>query len=110
LSLSERIKPAIWIQAQVRRCDIEAISAVVTRKGDADAGSILVKLLRADGATVYAQAVDKEGRSGWVRGAGPIAEAEADAYIARQAKRDPDLWVLEIEDRSGRYSLDGKIL
>lgn len=110
MSLSERIKPAIWIQAQVRRCDIEAISAVVTRRGDGDAGTILVKILRADGATVYAQATDREGRAGWVKGAGPVAESEADAYVARQAKRDPDLWVIEIEDPGGRYSLDGKIL
>ena len=31
-------------------------------------------------------------------------------YIARQVARDPDLWVLEIEDRKGAYKLDGKIV
>jgi len=38
------------------------------------------------------------------------AEADADAYIARQVARDPDLWVLEIEDRKGAYELDGKVV
>jgi hypothetical protein len=33
-----------------------------------------------------------------------------DAYIARHVARDPDVWVLEIEDRKGTYQLDGKVV
>ena len=40
----------------------------------------------------------------------PVSEAEADAYIERQVKYDPDVWVLEIEDRRGQYKLDGKVV
>jgi hypothetical protein len=33
-------------------------------------------------------------------------EAEVDAAIARQRGYDPDLWVVEVEDRQGRHLLD----
>jgi len=39
-----------------------------------------------------------------------MEEREADDYIGRRLKIDPDLWVLEIEDPKGLYEFDGKIV
>ena len=39
-----------------------------------------------------------------------LASPQADAYIARAVERDPDLWVIEIEDRNGRNPFDGKLI
>jgi hypothetical protein len=33
-------------------------------------------------------------------------EQEVDGAIARQRGFDPDLWVIEVEDRAGRHLLD----
>ena len=108
-----RLKTRLVVQAAVRLCSVRAIPVAVTRRGDEDAGTILVKLNQLDlGCTVLAETRDADGARAWLRatGAAPVAEETADAYIARQAKRDPDLWVIEIEDRAGQSAFQGRIL
>jgi hypothetical protein len=107
------ITTGIWISAQVRICDRAFIPATVVRRGDPDAGTVLLKLNRFEaGVTVYTQTSSSGDEPMWSRGTGPnpVTEAEADAYIERQVKYDPDVWVLEIEDRRGQYKMDGKIV
>lgn len=105
---------SVWVSAQVRLCDRAFMPATVVRRGDPDAGTVLLKLNRfAAGVTVFTQASSMGSDEPlWSRGTGPspVTEAEADAYIARQVQRDPDVWVLEIEDRKGVYKLDGKVV
>jgi len=103
----------LWVSAQVRICDRAFIPATIVRRGDPDAGTVLLKLNRFEaGVTVYTQASSMNDEPAWSRGTGPapVTEAEADAYIARQVQYDPDVWVLEIEDRKGQYKLDGKVV
>lgn len=41
-----RLKSEIWVKAQLRLCDIAFLPCVVARRGDADAGQVLVKVNR----------------------------------------------------------------
>ncbi len=111
--MEARLKTGIWIKALIRRCDLAAIAVAVTARGDGDSGAVLIKLDgRADGCSVLTQARGPDGELVWMRatGAAPVAEADADAYIARQRGRDPDLWVVEIESNSPGTVLDGPIV
>lgn len=108
-----RLKAEIWVKAQLRLCDIACIPAVVVRRGDADAGSVLLKINRlGGGCRVLGRAYTETGERAWLPATGdaPVKEDEADAYIRRQLDFDPDLWVLEIEDPEDRYSPDAPIL
>ena len=108
-----RLKPGIWVKAQLRLCDRAGISFTVLRRGDSDGGSVLMKILDGDGrADVLSQATGPKGGLAWMRPLGPepVEEGDADAYLARQGDFDPDIWVLEVIDRAAVYQIDGPIL
>lgn len=110
--MESRLKAGIWVKAHLRRCAVEGIQAVIVRHGDDTAGSVLIKLNRLDGGCMVLSPGNRgDGVRVWLRagGADVMPEAEADGYIARQVKRDPDLWVIEIEDRQGRHCLDDPV-
>src|SRR6478752_4729217 len=51
------LNTGLWVMAQVRICDRAFIPATVVRRGDPDAGTVLLKLNRFEaGVTVYARA------------------------------------------------------
>ena len=108
-----RLKTELWIKTQIRLCDINSIPAVVVHRGDGDAGAVLLKINRlGDGCEVLTRFRGLDGEPGWLRGTGPdpVDEGEADDYVQRQMDRDPDIWVIEIEDPKDRYRLDGPII
>jgi hypothetical protein len=101
-----RLAAHVWIGAYRRRLEAEGIACTVARRGDDTAGAVLVKLATMDGwAAVFQRSFDlMTGGRAWVvllEG----DEAECDAALARQARTDPDLWVLEVEDPKGRHML-----
>lgn len=111
--MEARLKSGIAVKALIRRCDLAAIGVAVTARGDADAGAILVKLIGRDGlAAVLSQARRADGSFAWLRATGvaPVAESDADAYIERQRRRDPDLWVVEIETDAAETVLDAPVI
>ena len=97
----------------MRRCEAAGLAAYLVRRGDADAGQVFLKVARLDGtATVLSQTIGRDGARAWLRGTGaaPVADAEAEAYLRRQLQRDPDAWVVEIEDRRGLHALDEPVI
>ena len=109
----ERLPTELWVQLHLRRCSADATPVALLRRGEPERGTVLLKLNQIEaGCRILSQARDLEGRLGWLPALGGrlVPEAEADAYIARAVERDPDLWVIEIEDRNGRNPFDGKVI
>jgi len=102
-----RLTADIWVSAYLTRLRLADIPAFVVARGDGTAGAVLIKLNTLDGAAVaYQRSFDlMSGARRWIElTAGP--EAEVDTAIAKQRGFDPDLWVIEVEDRQGRHLLD----
>jgi hypothetical protein len=102
-----RLAAGLWVQAYMMRCQIEGIPVYVEARGDGTAGAVIVKLCTLDGrACAYERRYDlmRDTRSWEVLVEGD--EPEVDAALARARSRDPDLWILAVEDRAGRHLLD----
>ena len=110
-----RLNSDIWVAAYLRRCQVEGSPAVLRRRGAEEAGAIFVKVSRLDGtADLYGpapQSVFDEARpserafSPALKGL-PLPEADVEGYLTKQLRFDPDLWIVEVEDRGGRHFLD----
>jgi hypothetical protein len=107
-----RLKAGIFVRALIRRAEVAGAQAYVVRKGAEEAGAVLLKISKLDGTClVLSQARRGEGELVWVK---PIGEAPNDEaaskYFEKQTRFDPDLWIVEIEDREGRTFVDEPVV
>lgn len=101
----------LWVSALIRRAEIGGAFATVVKKGDDRAGSVIVKAYDTStrAARLFTEAFGPDGERLWIQPVVSDTEGELDAYIARQRGYDPDLWVVEIEDRQGRHFITEKV-
>jgi len=101
----------VWVSGLIRRAELEGAFATVVRKGDARAGDVVVKAYNTSTRTarLFSQSVDMQGQPLWIQPVVSESEADLDAYLERRRGYDPDLWVVEIEDRHGRHFLQEKV-
>ena len=100
----------LWVGALIRRVEIEGANATVVRKGDMRAGSVIVKAYNTSTreARAWSEAFGLDGDRLWIQ---PVSgtESDIDAWIQRQLGYDPDIWVVEVEDRQGRHFITEKV-
>ncbi|MFC7399667.1 DUF1491 family protein [Chelatococcus sp. GCM10030263] len=108
-----RLRSDIWVAAYLRRCTVEGAYAVLRRRGAAEAGSVFVKIDPLDGScklfgpAPQSLAADQPEERFFV--AVPLPEPTplaAEERLKREISFDPDLWIVEVEDRAGRHFLD----
>jgi hypothetical protein len=109
-----RLRSDLFVSALIRRAEIAGASAMLRRRGAAEAGAVFLKLDLLDGrAALLGPAPQSEEppegidrlfarlhRDEW------IAPFEAEERMKKEIAFDPDLWLVEIEDREGRAFVD----
>lgn len=107
-----RLKAGIFVRALLRRAEVGGASAFIVRKGAEEAGAVVLTVSRLDGTSLLLnQARDGKGNLVWARPLGDWSEeGRARAWLDKQVKFDPDLWIVEIEDREGRAFVDEPIV
>ena len=110
-----RLKSALWVAAYLRRCHVEGVFAAVRRRGAEESGAVFVRVSRLDGTSDLfgpapqsafdaAPSVDRLFSASLAEQ--PATDTAVDAYLTREMKFDPDVWIVEVEDRAGRHFLD----
>lgn len=104
------------MSAYLRRCNVEGVFAAVRRRGAEEAGAIFIKINRLDGTgllygpapqTAFDEAQPADRMFTAIAGAvAPATDVDIEARLGREIRFDPDLWIIEIEDRAGRSFLD----
>jgi hypothetical protein len=107
-----RLKAGIFVRALIRRVHVAGASAYVVRSGAEEAGSIILKISKLEGSVlVLNQVRNAMGELVWAQALGGwTSEARASEWCDKQVKFDPDVWIVEIEDREGRAFVDEAIV
>ena len=109
--MTPRLKSRLWVEALLRRCQSEGMFGTVVKIGADEAGAVYVAINHLDGTydllepppgashndhgqRVFAKAFEK-----------PVPWAEVQQIFDRRRKSDSDLWLVEIEDRTGLAGL-----
>ncbi len=111
-----RLKTALWVADYLRRCQVEGAFAVVRRRGAEEAGAVFVRISRLDGTSDLFGPAPQSTLDTGSRGADrsftasfaqqPAPDAAVEAKLASEMKFDPDVWIVEVEEPSGRNFLD----
>ena len=102
-----RLRSKIWVQAYLKRLELQTIPAYVIAHGDDHSGAILVKISKMDGfSELHQKTFDlQNNRNVWVK----ILEdpdVDIDIFLEKQKANDPDLWIVEVESANGQNYLD----
>jgi hypothetical protein len=115
-----RLKSSIWVAAYLRRCNMTGAFAAVRRHGADEAGAIFIKINHLNGSgklygpapqTVFVEASPVDRYFRVILGqSSPVSDGDIEARLEREVRFDTDMWIIEVEDRSGSHFLDGALV
>ncbi len=102
----------LFVGIHTRIAAHEGVPMIVLHRGYAKRGTIILKINFLNGFARILTESRMEDECVWTPATltDPMPEKEADAYLAQQADIDPDVWLIEIEDKQGRIWFPGKVV
>jgi len=104
-----RLRADIFVAALIRRAQVQGAYATLRRRGAPEAGAIFVRLDRLDGTSaLFGPAPQSEIGEDGDRVFRRMHKDEwtdnlaVEERLRREMDFDPDLWIVDIEDRRGR--------
>lgn len=99
---SPRIPTHLWVEAKISELLSKGIGIYVLQKGERNDGTVLLKISNCRGKCklLIQQRNFDSGELEWINALSDdvIEDIKADEYIKRSVNRDPDQWVVEVEN------------
>jgi hypothetical protein len=103
--IDHRIPTELWVSAKLRSLQTQGIGVYVVHSGAPASGTVIIRsVLRDESCLIYTQTRDLDGNLVWMDSfdGKPADKVKGDDYIQRARNRDPDVWIIEIEDKNGK--------
>lgn len=100
-----RLKTDMLVRAAMRIADSQAISAAILHRGDPDAGALFVEIEKGmHEAKLLCRVTAFDGGYEWlaIGDDGWQLPMDVHALIEKERARDPDCWVISVQDAAGR--------
>ena len=101
----------LLITAKIRQLNQQGLYCYILQKGEKNSGSLLIKINMLDGnGCLYSQIRNIDGNLTWmdILKDKISPEQDIDKYIERMKNIDPDIWIIEVENKSGLNPFDEK--
>ena len=110
--MSNDLSTEMMVEIQRRTAAREGVPMVVVKRGYGSVGTLMLKINRLDGTARVLSQVRYDDELVWspMGKSDPMPDRDADTYVTRQGEIDPDLWIIEIEDKQGRHWFPGKVI
>ena len=100
-----RLTTSILVSSALRQAQAKGLFAAVLRQGDEQAGTIFVEVeIDPAQSSLYGRQVSFDGDYEWVclTGEVPVSSEAVAERLHKEAVRDPDCWIICVQDPKGR--------
>lgn len=110
-----RLKAKIIIDVERKRAHSQGLYATIINKGDENAGQIYLVIAKNSLENIligppFGTSFDENGEKLWQYplSSNPLGEVEINQYLRKIRQFDPDIYILEVEDKTLTYRPSGK--
>lgn len=111
--MSARLNAKVFVSSLVRRANAAGDFATIVKKGDQTAGQVLLVARRRNGRQqVFTRTMNSRGDYSWTVAIEVNQDelGKINEYLDKQARYDPDLWIVELDTDNPERFVDDELI
>lgn len=112
--MSFTVVTKLWVEALMRRASTHGAFSTIERVGDEMRGDVILKTRKPNGEVSLLGRAFTGSEEVAFQNLTPknpvLTDLEAENYLKKRISYDPDIWIVEIEDKEGRHFLTERVM